>query len=341
MQAEDQVQPEDRGTAQVVMTENSSRPGLALPGGQPSTYRARASDFVALMKPRPMAVILFTAIAGLLAAPIGLSPVTALIAILCIALGGGGSAVLNMWFERDLDARMIRTASRPLPGGRVTPNEALVFGVLLIVSSVAVMAWAVNPVAAAMLALTILFYGVVYTMWLKRTTPLNVVIGGGLASLLTPLTGWACATGVVSWEALSLFAFIVPWTPPHVWSQALVRAGDYANAEVPMMPVVAGSVRTRWMIVGFTFVHAALALVPAAAGFTGGLWLCAALIGGLGLMVEAVRLARAGELARERRIAWRFYRLNTLYIVALFAALIVERAFGAVAPLAPLAGFGG
>mgnify|MGYP001766514313 CR=1 FL=1 len=323
------------------MTEARSRSEIALSGGGPSARGGRVMDFVALMKPRPMSVVIFTAIAGLLAAPVELSPLTALIAILCIALGGGGSAVLNMWFERDLDARMVRTAARPLPAGRVSPQEALVFGALLIVSSVTIMALVVSPMAAIMLVLTILFYGVIYTMWLKRQTPLNVVIGGGLASLLTPLTGWACATGNVSWEAIALFAFIVPWTPPHVWSQALVRAGDYANAEVPMMPVVAGSVRTRWMIVGFTLVHAVLALVPSAMGFTGAIWLSAALAGGAILIVEAVRLARADELPQEHRLAWRFYRLNSLYVVALFAAIIVERVFGVVVPLAPIAGFGG
>ncbi|MGD9669167.1 MAG: heme o synthase [Hyphomicrobiaceae bacterium] len=323
------------------MTETRPRPGFALPGGQPSTHGGRVLDFVALMKPRPMSVVVFTAIAGLLAAPVDMSPAIALIAIICIALGGGGAAALNMWFERDLDARMARTASRPLPAGRVTPEEALAFAVLLIVSSVVAMALVVGSMAAVMLALTILFYGVVYTMWLKRQTALNVVIGGGLASLLTPLTGWVSATGGLSWHALALFAFLVPWTPPHVWSQALVRAGDYASAGVPMMPVVAGSARTRWMIVGFTFAHAALALLPAAMGFTGQLWLAAALVGGAVLLFESVGLARVGDLAVEHHKAWRFYRLNSLYVMALLAALIVERAAGFMAPLLPVARFGG
>lgn len=322
----------------MVLTKMRSRFGFATPVGQSSAHRGRAMDFVALMKPRPMSVVLFTAIAGLLAAPVDLSPAPALIAILCIALGGGGSAVLNMWFERDLDAQMVRTASRPLPAGRVTAEEALAFAVLLIVSSIVVMALAVNPMAAVMLALTILFYGVIYTMWLKRQTPLNVVIGGGLASLLTPLTGWASSTGGISWEAFVLFAFLVPWTPPHVWSQALVRAGDYARAGVPMMPVVAGSARTRGMIVGFTLVHALLALVPAAMGVTGSLWLAVALVGGAVLVVEAVRLSRASDLKLERRLAWRFYRLNTIYVTALFIVLIVERVFGTMAPIAAFGG---
>lgn len=323
------------------MTETRPRPGFALPEGRPSAHSGRVMDFVALMKPRPMSVVVFTAIAGLLAAPVEISPLSALVAIICIALGGGGSAALNMWFERDLDARMARTASRPLPAGRVSPEEALVFAVLLVVASLAVMALVVSPMAAVMLALTILFYGIIYTMLLKRQTPLNVVIGGGLASLLTPLTGWASATGGVSWEAIALFVFLVPWTPPHVWSQALVRASDYAQAGVPMMPVVAGSVRTRWMSAGFTFAHAALALLPAAMGLTGPLWLAVALAGGAILVAGSVRLALVDDPKIERRLAWRFYRLNSLYVVALFAALILERFFGVVAPLSPIAGFGG
>jgi protoheme IX farnesyltransferase len=287
-----------------------------------------------------MSVVVFTAIAGLIAAPCAISPMTAVIAICCIALGGGGSAALNMWYERDLDARMARTASRPLPAGRVTPDEALLFALLLICFSVAAMAWAVNPAAAVMLALTILFYGVVYTMWLKRLTALNVVIGGGLASLLTPLTGWVSASGSVSIEALALFAFLVPWTPPHVWSQALVRSSDYANAQVPMMPVVAGSARTRWLIVGFTVAHALLAFVPWAMGLTGLAWAVAAVLGGAVLVIEALRLASTRAAADERRLAWRFYRLNSIYVMALFAVLIIERWLGVVvsSPIARLSG---
>jgi protoheme IX farnesyltransferase len=325
----------------VVMTETRSRFGFAAWAGHvPAASASRVWDFVALMKPRPMSVVVFTAIAGLIAAPSAISPITAVIAVCCIALGGGGSAVLNMWYERDLDARMARTASRPLPAGRVTPDEALFFALLLICFSVAVMAWAVNPAAAVMLALTILFYGVVYTIWLKRLTALNVVIGGGLASLLTPLTGWVSASGSVSIEALALFAFLVPWTPPHVWSQALVRSSDYANAQVPMMPVVAGSARTRWLIVGFTVAHTLLAFVPWVMGQTGLAWAVAAVLGGGVLVIESLRLALTRAAADEHRLAWRFYRLNSIYVMALFAVLIIERWLGVVVS-SPIAGLSG
>lgn len=314
----------------MLMTETRPRLGLAAHTGRTSgVLGGRVRDFIALMKPRPMSVVVFTALAGLLAAPGQLTLWQGLVAMACIAAGGGGSAVLNMWFERDLDARMARTASRPIPSGRISPQEALVFALLLIGTSLLVMWLAVNPMAAVMLAATILFYGVVYTMWLKRQTALNVVIGGGLASLLTPLTGWAAATGQVSWQALAVFAFLVPWTPPHVWSQALVRSADYAGAGVPMMPVVVGSARTRQLIAAFTAAHALLALLPAALGVTGGLWFAAALVGGAGLVWESLRLARMSDGPAAREVAWRFYRLNSLYVVALFVALVIERASGA------------
>jgi protoheme IX farnesyltransferase len=323
------------------MTGTGLRLEIGKNAGGPMRPARRVADFVALLKPRPMSVVVFTAIAGLLAAPQAISPWQALVALLCIAIGGGGSAVLNMWFERDLDSRMVRTAGRPIPAGRVSPGEALLFAVLLIGSAVAVMALVVGHLAALMLSLTILFYGVVYTMWLKRATPLNVVLGGGLASILTPLTGWASASGALPLEAFVLFAFLVPWTPPHVWSQALVRAADYRNAEVPMMPVVAGSPRTRKMILAFTMSHAVLALAPVALGTTGWLWLVTAIVGGAVLTIEAARLARLAEGDAEKRAAWAFYRHNSIYVAALFAVLIVERALGFFIPVvAPLAGVG-
>lgn len=299
----------------------------------------RGADFFALLKPRPMSVVVLTALAGLLAAgPERAGVLQGAGVMLAIALGGGGSAVLNMWFERDLDARMARTASRPIPAGRVAPGEALAFALVLIAAGLALMAAAAGPVATAMLALTVLFYGVVYTMWLKRATALNVVLGGGLASILTPLTGWAGASGTVSLEAVVLFAFMVPWTPPHVWSQALVRSADYASAGVPMMPVVAGPARTRRMIVGFTIAHALLALLPAVTGSAGLVWLAAAVIGGAVLTAEAVRLARLPEGDLSRTAAWTFYRHNSVYVVALLAALVAERALGLFYPLELAAG---
>ena len=328
----------------MAVTDARSGLGNAAAAGGSTAPGRRVLDFVALTKPRPMAVVIFSAIVGLIAAPGAMAPTAAVIAIACIALGGGGSAVLNMWFERDLDRRMMRTAARPLPSGRITPDEALRFALVLIAGSVAVMAIAIGARAAVMLALTILFYGVVYTMWLKPRTPLNVVIGGGLASLLTPLTGWVAAGGALSLEVLVVFGFLVPWTAPHVWSQALVRAKDYANAGVPMMPVIAGSGRTRWLIAGFTAVHSVLALLPSLLGFAGLVWFALALTGGLGLSIAAIRLARADEDASPqgvRGMAWRFYRWNTVYVVALLSALIIERGMGVFVPMSSIAGFGG
>lgn len=297
----------------------------AMPFG---AWLSRVGDFVQLMKPRPMAVVVFTALAGLIAAPNSVALDAGIVSMLCIALGGGGSAALNMWFERDIDARMVRTANRPIVAGRIAAGEALTFAMLAMMTSVVVMTVAVNPVAGLLLALTIMFYGVIYTMWLKRVTALNVVIGGGLASLLTPLTGYAAAAGEVTIEAVALFAFLVPWTAPHVWSQALVRASDYAQAGVPMMPVVAGSARTRQLIVAFTVCHAIMALLPFALGTTSMLWGAVAAIGGAVMVAKSVTLMRIADSAMERREAWTFYRMNSFYVVALLAALIVERAMG-------------
>lgn len=300
--------------------------GLQDRPGEAHSSAGRLADFVALLKPRPMSVVVLTALAGLIAPrTFQISLAEGVLALLSIALGGGGAAVLNMWFERDLDARMVRTAGRPIPAGRVSPGEALAFAVLLIAAGLLLMAWVAGPVAMAVLALTVAFYGVVYTMWLKRATALNVVIGGGAASILTPLTGWAAATGEIGLDALALFAFLVPWTPPHVWSQALVRSSDYANAGVPMMPVVAGATRTRRMIAGFTIVHAVLALLPFALSVTGYVWLAAAVVGGAVLTLKSVSLARIADGEPAQKAAWSFYRLNSIYVVALLAALALER----------------
>lgn len=308
------------------MAETGQRLGDTSPVGQAPAVWRRIGDFIALTKPRPMSVVVFTALAGLVAPRlVPLDPVQGALAMLAIALGGGGSAVLNMWFERDLDRRMVRTAGRPIAAGRISPAQALAFAVMLISVGLVLMVKVAGPVAAAMLALTILFYGVVYTMWLKRLTALNVVIGGGMASLLTPLTGYAASEGSVTLEALALFAFLVPWTPPHVWSQALVRQSDYANAGVPMMPVLVGSERTRSLIVGFTLAHAILALLPFVLGAVGYVWLAAAVFGGGLLCVEALKLQRMADDAVMRRAAWQFYRLNSVYVVLLLAALIAER----------------
>lgn len=299
--------------------------GGDVPALIPAAWRARLADLVALTKPRPMSIVLIAALAGLLAAPGTMDPVTAAAALVAIAAGGGGSAALNMWYERDLDRLMVRTAARPVAAGRIGAGGALAFAAALIGGGVVLMALAVSWAAALMLALTIAFYGVVYTMWLKRATALNVLVGGGVASVLTPLTGWVAATGSLSTEAVALFAFLLPWTPPHVWSQALVRRDDYARAGVPMMPLVAGSERTRALIVLLTATHAALALLPVAIGAAGPLFAVTALAAGTALTVEAVRLARIGDETRARQRAWTFYRRSIGYVMLVTAVLVADR----------------
>jgi protoheme IX farnesyltransferase len=205
-------------------------------------------DFVALMKPRVMSLVVFTALVGLVVAPGDLHPALAVIALIAIAVGAGASGALNMWFDADIDARMTRTAGRPIPRGRVTPEEAFTFGMVLAVGSVLTLGVLVNWVAGALLALTIAFYILVYTMWLKRRTPQNIVIGGA-AGAFPPMIGWAAVTGGISIESIVMFAIIFMWTPPHFWALALLRSGDYARAGVPMLPVVAGEEETRRQIV--------------------------------------------------------------------------------------------
>jgi protoheme IX farnesyltransferase len=213
----------------------------------------RVADFVELLKPRVMSLVVFTGAAGLVVAPSSVHPVLAAVAILCIAVGAGASGAINMWYERDIDALMARTAGRPLPTGRIEPAEALAFGVILSLFSVMVMGLALNWVAAALLALAIGFYVFVYTIWLKRRTPQNIVIGGA-AGAFPPMIGWAAATGEVGLASIALFALIFFWTPPHFWALALVKAGDYARAGVPMLPVVAGARETKRQMLIYTLI---------------------------------------------------------------------------------------
>src|ERR1700681_3144696 len=222
---------------------------------------ATVGDYLQILKPRVMSLVVFTGFVGLVVAPGHLHPVLAAVAVLCIAVGAGASGAINMWYDRDIDAVMRRTAMRPLPAGRMMPGEALGFGVVLAVGAVAVMGLAVNWVAAQLLALTIVFYVFVYTVWLKRRTPQNIVIGGA-AGALPPLVGWAAVTGDVAPAALALFALIFFWTPPHFWALALYRAGDYAKAGVPMLPVVAGPRATKRQMLLYTLVLWPCALAP-------------------------------------------------------------------------------
>jgi protoheme IX farnesyltransferase len=229
------------------------------------------ADYVEILKPRVMSLVVFTGLVGLVLAPGHLHPLLAVVAVLCIAIGAGAAGAINMWYDRDIDAVMRRTASRPLPAGRMMPGEALGFGVVLGIGAVLMMGLAVNAVAAELLALTIAFYVFVYTIWLKRRTPQNIVIGGA-AGAFPPMIGWAAVTGDVGWGAIALFAVIFFWTPPHFWALSLYRAGDYAAAGVPMLPVVAGARETKRQMLLYTVVLWPAALAPWLLGVAGALW---------------------------------------------------------------------
>lgn len=282
-------------------------------------------DYVALLKPRVMSLVVFTGFVGLAIAPGHLNPILAAIALLCIAVGAGASAALNMWFDADIDAVMSRTRGRPLPQRRLAPSEALVFGSALALLSVMLMSLAANAVAAGLLAFTIGFYVFVYTMWLKRRTPQNIVIGGA-AGALPPVIGWAAVTGHVAVEPIILFLIIFLWTPPHFWALALYREGDYARAGVPMLPVVAGVEATCRQIVVYAALVALAGCVPAVLGFGGLLYaLAAASLGAafFGLALRVWKARRDAALLDGRAKA--LFRFSLLYLAVLFAALLVER----------------
>ena len=232
---------------------------------------AGVGDYLALMKPRVMSLVVFTALAGLAVAPGAMHPMIGFTALLCIAVGAGAAGALNMWYDADIDARMTRTARRPVPMGRVQPGEALAFGLTLAGFAVVVLGLLVNVLAAALLAFTIFFYASVYTVWLKRSTPQNIVIGGA-AGAFPPMIGWAAATGSLSLEPVLLFLIIFFWTPPHFWALALYRTEDYARAGVPMLPVVAGDAATRRQILLYTLILVPLGVAPCALGYAGPLY---------------------------------------------------------------------
>src|SRR5438094_4835815 len=262
---------------------------------------AAVGDYIQILKPRVMSLVVFTGFVGLVLAPGHLHPVLAAIAVLCIAVAAGASGAINMWYARGIDAVMRRTASRPLPSGRMLPGEALGFGVVLAVGAVAVMGLAVNLVAAQLLALTIAFYVFVYTIWLKRRTPQNIVIGGA-AGALPPLVGWAAATGDVGWGAVALFAIVFFWTPPHFWALALTRAGEYAAAGVPMLPVVAGARETQRQMLLYTLMLWPATLMPWFLGLAGpGYAVC---VGTLSLIFTgtAIRVCRDDSERRARQV---------------------------------------
>jgi protoheme IX farnesyltransferase len=286
-----------------------------------SKQRRRLADFVTLTKPRVMMLAVFTAIVGLTIAPGDLAPLSACIAVLAIAAGAGAAGVLNMWYDADIDALMRRTARRPLPGGRIGQGEALALGLVLAGGSVVMLALAANLVAAGLLAFTILFYVVVYTMWLKRRTPHNIVIGGA-AGALPPVIGWAAATGDIGLEPLVLFLIIFLWTPPHFWALALNRSDDYARAGVPMLPLVAGRAATKRQILLYSLLLLPVSLLPCVLGFAGGFYGVIAVIWGVLFVAIALRLSRMRE--GDAPVAQRLFVVSIAYLFLLFAALLLS-----------------
>ncbi len=282
---------------------------------------ARVGDYFALLKPRVMSLVVFTGFAGLVVAPGAMHPLLAAVAVLCIAVGAGAAGAINMWYDRDIDALMERTRKRPIPAGRVAPDDALAFGVTLSLFSFMLMGLAVNWTAAALLALANGFYVFVYTVWLKRRTPQNIVIGGA-AGAFPPMIGWAAVTGAVSIESIALFLIIFMWTPPHFWALALYRAGDYEKAGVPMLPVVAGKAKTRQQILIYALLLVPLSFAPPVLGMAGIVYSAAAAVMGAGFLLLAVQVRRE----RGDRAARRLFLFSILYLFVLFAALIVERA---------------
>ena len=288
-------------------------------------------DYVALLKPRVMSLVVFTALVGMAIAPHDAGPVIGAAALIAIAVGAGAAGALNMWFDADIDAKMRRTAMRPLPAGRLAPGDALGLGLVLAVGSVTFLGLATNWLAGALLAFTIFFYVVVYTMWLKRWTPQNIVIGG-VAGALPPVIGWAAATGTVSLESFVLFLIVFLWTPPHFWALSLYRSEDYARAGVPMLPVVAGAARTRREILVYSVVLTVTAAVaPPALGFaTLAYGAVAAALGAVFIWL-AWTVYRMPEDDREMRPARRLFAWSMLYLFLLFAILLVEHGFAGLA----------
>jgi heme o synthase len=287
----------------------------------PSSLVARLPDFITLMKPRVMMLAVFTALVGLACAPHELDPLHAIAAALAITTGAGAAGVLNMWYDADIDSIMTRTAMRPIPRGKVSQVEALVLGLALGTSAVLLLALVTNLVAAALLGGAILFYAVVYTAWLKRSTPQNIVIGGA-AGALPPVIGWTAATGDVGIEPLVLFFIIFLWTPPHFWALALNRTDDYARADVPMLPVVSGSLATKRQILIYSALLVPASAMPWVLGFAGELYGAIAGICSTILVVLALQLSRSSEA--DRRAAHRLFAFSIAYLFVLFAALLVD-----------------
>lgn len=308
----------------------------------PALSTAQPEDFFQLLKPRVMSLVIFTAATGLVVAGADINPLVAAIAILCIAVGAGAAGALNMALEGETDALMRRTRGRPVAAGRLRRNDALAFGIVLSVFSVMLLGMNTNWMAAGLLLLTIVYYAVFYTLMLKRRTPQNIVIGGA-AGAFPPVIGWAAATGEAPWQAWLLFLIIFLWTPPHSWALALYSTGDYAKAGIPMMPVARGAKSTRLQILVYSLVFVPVAIAPGLTGLGGPIYLAVSIVGGLMFLAFAARLwrSRAGDqpdkaeavgreaalydVRAEAKPARNLFAFSILYLMALFAALLVER----------------
>ena len=289
---------------------------------------ARVGDFWALLKPRVMSLVVFSGFAGLYVAPGHIHPLIGAVAVLCIAVAAGASGAMNMWYDRDIDSVMSRTCGRPIPKGYVAPEQALTFGLALSAFSVMLMGLAVNLTSALLLAFTIFFYVVIYTMWLKRRTPQNIVIGGA-AGAFPPMIGWAAVTGTIDWGAVALFALTFMWTPPHFWALALWRNPDYAKAGVPMMPVVAGMDATKKQMLVYTLLLVPVALAPVFLGLAG--WVYGATAIGLnaGFIYYAWRVLRSDDLVWAKRM----FAFSLAYLFLHFLVLMLDRAPGLISLL--------
>ena len=289
-------------------------------GPVPGEVNPRVVDYAILLKPRVMSLVLFTGIAGIVMAPGSIDWLTAVIAVICIGVGAGASGAINMWYDRDIDSQMERTMDRPIPAGRVNPNSALWFGMVLSVLSVAAMAAWVNTMSAALLAGTIIYYVFIYTVWLKRRTPQNIVIGGG-SGALPPVIGWAAVTGDVTFNSFLLFAIIFMWTPPHFWALALFRSGDYEKAGVPMMPIVSGVAETKKLMLIYTVLLLPITIAPA---FTGLISILAGvIIGALGLWFirHAVVVMKTESFDAPRSM----FKFSILHLFLIFVILLADR----------------
>ena len=314
------------------MSDTAMEPGQGGAAPLPASYdMSEVGDWIALLKPRVMSLVVFSGLVGMLVAPgVGaLHPVLAATAIMCIAVAAGAAGAINMWYDRDIDAVMRRTAKRPIPNGRIAPGAALAFGIWLSVAAVTVMWMATNIAAAFVLALSIAFYVFVYTMWLKRRTPQNIVIGGA-AGAFPPVIGWAAVTGDVTLVPIILFAIIFVWTPPHFWSLALWAHDDYARAGVPMLPVTAGARETRRQILIYAVILAPLGLLPWLVGFSGPAYAAVAAVLGVAFVWFAVGVLRdqqdeAGRSLTRDAPARACFRFSLYYLFILFAALAIDR----------------